>query len=333
MLGSAVAFKESKGHNRLRCIKWEKNTSSSAWESKTVDCGIGIHTETGSPVAVDIAVNSSTSQRVMLDRLCPVFTHSADTLIESGQKAPCGMLPQDDVGTEVAYQVIDTLSAGKGLIKTLYTDTIFSDEINTNYMNVKKDLAVLGNTRMDGTLTVKGLGQFDNNINLTKVETAGGGCSPNGLLARDSKGLILSCESGIWTTQSTTGMYAFFNATTCPPGWIAANGSGGTLDLRGQFVRAWDNGRGVDPGRALASAQLDDLKSHKHNATASMDGLHSHETRFIRDRAPTDPGNAVLGDENWYGEQSAWSQPAGLHTHNITVDNFGGPETRPRLCT
>ena len=32
----------------------------------------------------------------------------------------------------------------------------------------------------------------------------------------------------------------------------------------------------------------------------------------------------------WYGEQSAWSQPAGLHTHTITVDNFGGPETRPK---
>ena len=330
MLGSAVAFKESKGHNRLRCIKWVKDTSGSAWESKTVDCGIGIHTETGSPVAVDVAVNSSTNERVMLDRLCPVYTHSADGLIESTENAPCGMLSQDDAGTEVAYQVIDTLSAGKGLIKTLYTDTIFSDEINTNYMNVKKDLAVLGNSRMDGTLTVKGRGQFDNNINLTKVEAAGTSCSPNGLLARDFKGLILSCESGIWTTQSTSGMYAFFNATSCPPGWIAANGSGGTLDLRGQFVRAWDNGKGIDPGRSLASAQQDDLKSHKHNATASMDGLHSHETRHTRDRSPTDPGNAVLGDENWYGIQSVWSQPAGLHTHTITVQSFGGTETRPK---
>lgn len=107
------------------------------------------------------------------------------------------------------------------------------------------------------------------------------------------------------------------------------NRLGADRGYSGQFVRAWDNGKGVDPGRALASAQDDDLKSHKHNAMASMDGLHSHETRFIRDRAPTAPGNAVLGDENWYGEQSAWSQPAGLHTHSITVDNFGGTETRP----
>ena len=329
MLGSAVTFKESKGHDKLRCVKWEKVTSD-AWESKTVDCGIGIHKETGSPVSVDIAINSSTNERVMLDRLCPVYTHSGSSFIESSKNAPCGLLPQDDAGTEVAYQVIDTLSAAKGLIKTIYTDTIFADEINTNYMNVKKDLAVLGDSKMDGTLTVEGRGQFENNINLTKVEVAGGSCSPNGLLARDYKGLILSCESGVWTTQSTTGMYAFFNARTCPPGWIAANGSGGTRDLRGQFLRAWDNGKGVDSGRTLASAQQDELKSHKHNARASMDGLHSHETRFLRDRAMVTPGNAVLGDENWYGQQSVWSQPAGLHTHTITVENFGGTETRPK---
>ncbi|MGP5469695.1 shufflon system plasmid conjugative transfer pilus tip adhesin PilV, partial [Pseudomonas helleri] len=324
---SAVAFKESKGHNRLRCIKWVKDTSGSAWESKTVDCGIGIHTETGSPVAVDVAANSSTNERVMLDRLCPVYAHSADGLIESTDNAPCGMLSQDDAGTEVAYQVIDTLSAGKGLIKTLYTDTIFSDEINTNYMNVKKDLTVLGNSRMDGTLTVKGRGQFDNNINLTKVETAGASCSPNGLLARDSKGLILSCESGIWTTQSTTGMYAFFNATTCPPGWIAANGSGGTLDLRGQFVRAWDNGKGIDSGRTLASAQTDDFKSHSHTGSTSNNGSHSHgyTSAHAGYGGPLQSGTG-FGDSY---VRSA-TEVSGNHSHTLYINNSGGAETRPK---
>ena len=35
-------------------------------------------------------------------------------------------------------------------------------------------------------------------------------------------------------------------------------------DMRGEFLRGWDNGRGVDWGRALASSQTDELKSHKH---------------------------------------------------------------------
>lgn len=83
-------------------------------------------------------------------------------------------------------------------------------------MNVKKDLAVLGNTKMDGTLTVKGLGQFDNNINLTKVETAGGGCSPNGLLSRDAKGSILTCQLGAWKKEGTTEAFATIGVMGAP---------------------------------------------------------------------------------------------------------------------
>lgn len=36
---------------------------------------------------------------------------------------------------------------------------------------------------------------------------------------------------------------------------MAANGANGTVDLRGEFIRGWDNGRGVDSGRALAGWQ------------------------------------------------------------------------------
>lgn len=36
---------------------------------------------------------------------------------------------------------------------------------------------------------------------------------------------------------------------------MSANGANGTVDLRGEFIRGWDGGRGVDSGRALASWQ------------------------------------------------------------------------------
>lgn len=35
-------------------------------------------------------------------------------------------------------------------------------------------------------------------------------------------------------------------------------------DLRGEFVRGWDDGRGVDPGRGFGYNQADDFKSHTH---------------------------------------------------------------------
>ncbi len=36
-------------------------------------------------------------------------------------------------------------------------------------------------------------------------------------------------------------------------------------DLRGEFIRGWDHGRGVDAGRGLGSSQTDALKAHTHN--------------------------------------------------------------------
>lgn len=181
ILGASVTFKESKGDPKLRCVRWEKDFGTNSWESKTVDCGIGIYDKTKTPVAVEVAVNATTTERVMLDKLCPVFTHNnTDQLINSGSTAPCGMYQQNDSGTAVAYQVIENISAEKGLIKTLYADTIFTDKVNVNYLTVKKDLAVLGNTKMDGTLRVKGFGQFDDNLNVMKDFGVNGNLGVNG---------------------------------------------------------------------------------------------------------------------------------------------------------
>ena len=39
------------------------------------------------------------------------------------------------------------------------------------------------------------------------------------------------------------------------------------LDLRGEFIRGWDNGRGVDAGRTLLALQADEFKTHSHAQT------------------------------------------------------------------
>ena len=70
---------------------------------------------------------------------------------------------------------------------------------------------------------------------------------------------------------------------TPPTGWLKCNGAPfsaaeypglakayptNTLpDLRGEFIRGWDDGRGVDAGRALLSAQSDLFKAHNHSFT------------------------------------------------------------------
>lgn len=50
---------------------------------------------------------------------------------------------------------------------------------------------------------------------------------------------------------------------------VFGTGDGSTTfnlpDLRGEFVRGWDNSRGIDSGRAFGSLQLDALQGHFHN--------------------------------------------------------------------
>jgi hypothetical protein len=74
-----------------------------------------------------------------------------------------------------------------------------------------------------------------------------------------------------------TGAVMAFYRSTPPTGWLECNGQSAaaypnlvaigvvtTPDLRGFFVRGWDNSRGVDPGRALGTAQEDMFESHTH---------------------------------------------------------------------
>jgi len=51
------------------------------------------------------------------------------------------------------------------------------------------------------------------------------------------------------------------------------NEGGGNFRLpesRGEFLRGWDHGRGVDAGRAVGTYQADELKSHKHSLAANV---------------------------------------------------------------
>ena len=84
----------------------------------------------------------------------------------------------------------------------------------------------------------------------------------------------------------------------------AGNGSTtfGVPDWRGEFPRFWDNGRGVDVGRALGSAQADEFKSHTHGGVPQRAG-------------DSDRGGAV----SWFSIDGIGQTEAA-----------GGNETRPR---
>lgn len=64
---------------------------------------------------------------------------------------------------------------------------------------------------------------------------------------------LLSCVNSNAASKTSvsqaapTGLIGYFNAVSCPSGWVTADGSGGTTDVRGYYVRAQDLSSGRDP--------------------------------------------------------------------------------------
>lgn len=106
----------------------------------------------------------------------------------------------------------------------------------------------------------------------------------------------LNQTSDTFSAQLPAGMIQAFAGSSAPTGWLKCNGAavsrttysalfaqisttygsgdGSTTfnvpDLRGEFVRGWDDGRGVDSGRSLGSYQADEFKSHTHTFAGSV---------------------------------------------------------------
>ena len=79
-------------------------------------------------------------------------------------------------------------------------------------------------------------------------------------------------------------------------------------DLRGEFIRGWDHGKGTDSGRAFGSSQTDEFESHTHTLALSADVNISHDVSPEGDRTVETTGAATAG----------------------YVGNTGASETRPR---
>ena len=73
--------------------------------------------------------------------------------------------------------------------------------------------------------------------------------------------------AAITTTGSQSGVHTAHNA---PFGIGDGSTTFNVPDLRGEFVRGWDDGRGADASRAFGVLQLDALKSHTHTIDRAL---------------------------------------------------------------
>jgi len=126
-------------------------------------------------------------------------------------------------------------------------------------------------------------------------------------------------------SSSLTGSVAFFPLSSPPVGWIKADGSAisrttyselfsviGTThgsgdgsstfnvpDLRGEFIRCFDDGKGVDSGRTINSSQNQDWKAFYQTNTIQNGGVnsgYSHDDVYMgKTSYPTYTGKMFTG--------------------------------------
>lgn len=148
-------------------------------------------------------------------------------------------------------------------------------------------------------------------------------------------------------TDSLVGQVSAFASANPPAGWLRCNGAavsrttyadlfaaigtrfgagnGATTfnvpDLRGEFVRGLDEGRGIDSGRALGTVQSDSLRSHDHGLKTQV-GVTGYGELVLKDFS--EPGHP------WYELPFGVANDEASAGYRVATFATGGAETRPR---
>ena len=145
----------------------------------------------------------------------------------------------------------------------------------------------------------------------------------------------LECDGSNVSRTTYADLFAVIGTT-----WGAGDGSStfALPDLRGEFVRGWDNGRNVDSSRAFASSQASQNLQHNHGVTDDghnhgiTDPGHIHQVEYSN----SDSGDGVIEESGTglSGQEPTLSATTGITindaTTGISINNDGGSEARPR---
>jgi len=295
----------------------------------------------------DIQVNSSTDWVIQNNAI--EQAHLADNSIGNNE-----IIDGSITGGKLASLAISTAQLAATAVTTakIANDAVTIDKVADNAV----DTAQLANDAVEPTkisqTTQAGYG-------FTPAGTViwyAGSTAPTGYLKANGD----SIPNGSGTVQGVTTNFA---------GLYAIVGSA-LPDLRGEFVRGFDDGRNVDQSRAIRSTQTDITKSHTHTATSGPDGNHDHTTgstgagtahkHTVKGHPGVTNPSSSSDAEGWWitpnyysfsyahnpsitfapetmVDESAHTHPnnitnSGPHSHNVSVQNQsgGGTETRPR---
>ncbi len=128
------------------------------------------------------------------------------------------------------------------------------------------------------------------------------------------------------------GTVAIWTKASVPEGWLELNGQStagypdlvsligsNVPDFRGEHIRGWDNGRGLDSGRTLLSTQADSVKSHNHDIAYGSYGI-----TMARQNVNAAGSNGVYSHYR-YGNGSTYSSSSDSDTAKAIGQYMGNP--------
>lgn len=176
---------------------------------------------------------------------------------------------------------------------------------------------------------------------------------PNKATARTNLDIFSKSEvQALIDLITPAGTVEFFATATAPTGWLVCDGSAvsrttyarlfaaigtrygagngtSTFNLpeaRGEFLRGWDGGRGIDVGRNLGSSQSFAIQSHTHPV---VDNGHAHGI-YIPAKPNTIGGGPWAMTDGSSPITAYHYQSTELAPTNVTIAATGIAETRPR---
>lgn len=249
----------------------------------------------------------------------------------------------NESGNQITTRVLNTCEVGKLRIRESSTDfelifgnptenipnlfSIIVKKDNTNNLYIKNNYsdpdvtAPLWINRATGEVNIKMLnvGGFRNDINIdsggstggsTTGSNKGGGLYPvGGIMMFTVSGVPtgwLECDGRILSINDYKVLYDVIGQNYKTLNTFDTISGFQIPDMRGLFVRGWDNTKGVDSGRSLGSTQDDLLKNH------------THSTDLVR--------GYLQSNANTNTPEGVW----GGGTTGSVDGGLGGSETRPK---
>ena len=198
-----------------------------------------------------------------------------------------------------------------------------------NGTNAQRPTAATGQIRFNTTSTEfegyngSAWGQLAAGVPVGTILTFGASTPPSGFLECNGSAISRSTYASLFSILSTTHGAGDGSSTFNLP------------DLRGQFVRGWDNSAGVDASRVFGSTQTDQNKNHTHttDSVTLTGGIRKISEGFGAGGSASGVFTKTADGNNTITGSSSTSPVGGVdfdgtHTHTISSSG-GGTEARP----